>query len=272
MQTAPRPQGFFSGKVVVITGSSKGIGKATALEFLKAGASVVLNGRSPESLEKTAAEFRQAGYDVWPVACDVSRYEDCAALIQQTIARYGRVDMLINNAGAGFRGLIENTSPEAFSAVIDSNLMSAVYCTQAGLPEIRKNKGSIVFISSLSGIRGLPNNGPYCVAKMGLTAFAETLRIELHGTGVHIGLLLVGITDYDEDKTVINADGSMIPISRRSHHTREQVAKIVLRSVRRRQFKVVFTLLGKLQAFFQWLSPAFVEWILVRSSKSELYK
>ncbi len=263
---------FFRGKIVLITGSSKGIGKATALEFLKAGAKVVLNGRSPEPLEKTANAFREGGYEVLALAGDVSDNEFCQTLVKESIAHFGRIDILINNAGGGFRGLVEETSPQVFRQVVDSNLMSAVYCTQAALPEIKKNKGSIVFISSLSGIRGLPQNGPYCVAKMGLTALAETLHIELHGTGVHIGLLMVGFTDYDEDKVVTYADGSMKPISRGSHHTREQVARIILNSIRRRRFKVVFTLLGKLQAFFQRFSPRSVDWILIRSTKSSLYQ
>ncbi len=263
-----------SGKVVIITGSSKGIGKATALEFLQAGASVTLNGRSPQPLEATAQEFRQAGYAdaILPIAGDVSQAEFCESLIQQTLSHWGRIDILINNAGMGFRGRMEETSPQVFRDVVDSNLMSAAYCTLAALPEIRRSKGSILFISSLSGIRGLPNNGPYCAAKMALTALAETLRIELHGTGVHIGLHMVGITDYDEDKRVIQADGQLIPIRRRSHHTRQQVARIILRSLRRRRFKVVYTPLGKLNACFQRFFPGFVEWLLIKSANAELYK
>jgi short-subunit dehydrogenase len=150
--------------------------------------------------------------------------------------------------------------------------MTAVYCTHAALPEIKKTKGSIVFISSLAAIRGLPSNGPYSVAKMGLTAFAETLRLELYNTGVHIGILNVGFTDYDEKKRVINADGTLVPISRRSHHTREQVADIILHAVRKRKRIVYLTLPGKLLVFLNRFFPKLLEWILARTTKSKFLK
>ncbi len=271
MKNTVTPSRSLAGKVAVITGSDRGIGKATALEFLKAGAQVTINGLTTESVEKTAAEFRELGFEVFHVVGDISKYPYYEDLIQKTKAHYGKVDILINNAGMGFRGLLENTSHQVFDAVIDSNLKSAVHCTLAALEEIKRNKGSIVFISSLSGIRGIPYSGPYCVAKMGLTALAETLRMELHGSGVHIGLLYVGITDYDADKRVIAADGAMIPITRGHHHTREQVARIVLNCVRRRRFKLVLTWLGKLQAFFQRTSPAVLKWVLLRANHSGLY-
>ncbi|MCF1751217.1 SDR family oxidoreductase [Mariniradius sediminis] len=260
---------YFSGKVVLITGSSRGIGKVTALRFLKAGAKVVLNGRSFESLNETQMEFRQLGFDPLASVGDVNDPEFCNALVQRTVSHFGRLDILINNAGGGFRGRVDETSPRIFQEVVNANLMSAGYCTHAALPEIKKTKGSIVFISSLAGIRGLPNNGPYCVAKMGLTAFAETLRLELNNTGVHIGILYVGFTDYDEKKRIINADGTLVPISRRSHHTREQVAEIILQTIRKRKRIVYLTLPGKLLVFLNRFFPGLLEWILARSTKSK---
>lgn len=262
----------FLGKVVVISGSSRGIGKVTALRFLKEGAKVVLNGRSVESLNETEMEFRQPGFDLLAIAGDVNDPEFCNVLIQRTVSHFGRLDILVNNAGGGFRGGLDETTPLVFREVIDSNLMSAVYCTLAALPEIKKSKGSIVFVSSLAGIRGLPKNGPYCVAKMGLTAFAETLRLELYNTGVHIGILYVGFTEYDAKKRVTNADGTLVPISRRSHHTREQVASIILNAIRKRRGLVYLTLPGKLLVFLNRFFPRLLEWILVRTTKSTFIK
>lgn len=264
--------GFFSGKVVVVTGSSRGIGKATALAFLQAGARVVLNGRNAEALASALADFRLQGYEAYSVACDVSCYEGCETLIRESLACYGRVDILVNNAGIGFRGEIAQSLPEVVKTVIDSNLMSAIYCSQAALPEIKKNKGSILYISSVNGIRGFPGLGPYCISKMGLTALAESLRVELHGTGVHIGLLMLGLTEYDAHKRVMQADGSMEPISRRYHQSLEQVAELILRCARRRQRRVVLSMPGKILAFAQWLSPSWVEWILIRSRSLGFYK
>lgn len=262
---------MFSEKVVIVTGSSQGIGKATALEFLKEGSNVVLNGRNPEKLDKTMKEFTSLGYNPLAVPGDLSNAEACKGLIASALEHFGRIDILVNNAGGGFRGRMDETSSEVVKSVIDSNLMSAIFCTEAAISEIKKNRGSIVFISSLSGIRGMPKNGPYCIAKMGLTALAQTMRLELSGTGVHIGIIYVGWTDFDENKRVTNADGSLIPITRKSKQTREQVAKIILRTIRRRKFKVILTFPGKALAFFDKICPPLIDWVMKRSEKTQKY-
>jgi NAD(P)-dependent dehydrogenase (short-subunit alcohol dehydrogenase family) len=261
----------FHSKVVIVTGSSQGIGKATALEFLRAGARVVINGRNPEKLAKTLEEFEVENYHPLAVQGDMAENSACRDLVLKAIAHFGRIDILVNNAGGGFRGRIDETSPEVFGKVIDSNLTSAVNSTLAVLPEIKRNKGSIVFISSLSGIRGMPKNGPYCVAKMGLTAFAQTLKLELHDHGVHAGLIMIGWTDFDAEKRVISADGSLIPINRKSSQTRQQVARIILRTIRKRKFKVVLTFPGKTLAFFDRFCPAVMDWVIIRSERTEKY-
>jgi NAD(P)-dependent dehydrogenase (short-subunit alcohol dehydrogenase family) len=263
---------FFKDKVVLVTGSSKGIGRATAARLLAAGAMVVINGRNEEQLKQTAHDLGAGGHQVLAIAGDVSDASFCQAMMAQVVHHFGRLDILINNAGGGFRGRLEDTSPLVIRQVIDANLMSALYCTQAALPLIKASGGSIILVSSLSAIRGLPNNGPYCVAKMGLTALADTLRVELHGTGVHVGLLLVGITDYDDQKRVLDAQGNLIPIARNSHHTRDQVAALILKSVVCRQKLVTFTLLGKIQAFFHRFFPGLLEWVLIRTANADLYR
>lgn len=261
----------FQDKIVIVTGSSKGIGKATALEFLKAGARVVINGRNTEMLETAKAEFESMGYNLLAVAGDMSVYADCLNLMRRTVDHFGRIDILVNNAGGGFRGTVEETKPEVFIKVIESNLVSAIFCTKAALEFIKASKGSIVFISSLAGIRGLPSNGPYCIAKMGLMAFAQTLKLELYDSGVHIGIIMVGLTDFDKNKKVLTADGSLISINRKSHQTRVQVAKKILWTIQKRKFEVILTPLGKLNAFFQKLSPSLVEWIIRQSGQTKEY-
>lgn len=263
--------GPLKSKVALVTGSSKGIGKAIALELLKAGAKVVINGRDAAAVNATTEEFLQIGYPVLAIPADVSSIAGCRELVRKTVEGFGRIDLLINNAGGGFRGAFEDTSSDVFRQVVDSNLMSAAYLTRAAIGEIKKNKGSIVFISSLSGLRGMPINAPYSVAKMGLTALAQALKLELAGTGVHIGIVMVGFTDFDENKRVVTADGSLIPIRRKSHHTREQVAKIVLKVIRKRRFMVILTPLGKAMAILQRICPALVEWIIRKSSQSQDY-
>jgi NAD(P)-dependent dehydrogenase (short-subunit alcohol dehydrogenase family) len=261
----------FRDKVVIVTGSSRGIGKTTALGFLRSGAKVVLNGRNAESLQRTKDEFARMGFPVFAFQGDLKDPATCHELMKHTLDQFGKIDILVNNAGGGFRGEIENTSPDVFREVINANLMSAIFCTLAALTEIKKTRGSIVFISSLAGIRGLPQNAPYSVAKMGLTALAQALRTELHGSGVHIGIIMVGFTDFDEDKRVTDASGALIPISRKSHQTREQVSRIVLRTVKKRKFLVVLTTLGRITMLMQRFCPVIVEWIVLRNRKSETY-
>jgi len=237
-----RKSASLSGKITIVTGSTHGIGKEIALAFLRAGAVVVINGRNTDSLKCAEKEFNDQGYKVLTVQGDVSSYNDCVNIVEACIARYGKIDILINNAGIGFRGAFDQTYPEVLKKVIDCNLMSAVFMTRACINEIKKNKGSIIFISSYSGLRGFPLNAPYCIAKMGLTALHQTLQIELSGTGVHIGIAMVGLTDYDEQKRVLTTDGTLIQIKRKSHHTRKQVAGIILQMVsEKKKVKILHT-------------------------------
>ena len=262
---------FFYNKVVVVTGSSRGIGKATALKFLEAGARVVINGRNPESLRKTGTEFTQLGFQPLEVAGDMSDFGACKRLINRTIEHFGRIDILVNNAGVGFRGKFENTAPDVFKQVIDANLMSAIYCTKAALELVKKTKGSIVFISALSGVLGTPENGPYNIAKMGLNALARTLKLEMHGTGVHIGIVMVGLTEYDKDNKVISYVGSSIPFHRNWHQTMEQAAIEILMMVRKRKFQAILTTQGKMGFLIQKISPSFVEWVIRNSTQTKDY-
>ena len=259
--------GFFRDKVAIITGSSRGIGRATALELLKAGARVVVNGRRPESVQKTCDELQSQGFSVTGLPGDVSDDLFCSQLIRDTMTQFGKIDILINNAGGGFRGSIEQTPPEVMRSVIDANLMSAIYCTKAALTEIKKNHGSILFISSLSGIRGMPRNAPYCIAKMGMAAFSQTLSMELHGTGIHVGIIHVGLTDFDKDKKVVSYDGSLTPITRHHHQTREQVARVILKTIMKRKKRVVLTRLGIAFDLFSRISPALTDAVIRRSEQ-----
>ena len=138
---------YFKDKTVVVTGSSKGIGRTTALEFLKLGANVVINGRTPEKLDKTRQFFLEQGFEILAVAGDVTDFNFCKELIDKAVQKYGRIDHLINNAGLPMRGRFDELNETVIDQVIKSNLFSASYCSKLALPYLKETKGSIVFIS-----------------------------------------------------------------------------------------------------------------------------
>lgn len=252
---------YFKDKVAIVTGSGMGIGKATALELCKQGAKVVLNGRNPERLQKTFTEFKEYGYDVIAVPCDITRTEDCENLINKTLSAYGKLDVLITNASVSMREKFENLQPEIFAQIVHSNINGSAFPAWYALPHIKKTKGSITFISSAAGMIGLPTGSAYSAGKMALTALAQSMKIELSGTGVHIGIVHVGFTQNEEEKRVLNARGELIPVAARPAYlqqTREQVAKAVLRSIRKRHFKTILTIVGKLNAFMVRFFPGLV--------------
>lgn len=253
-------------KVVVITGSSQGIGKATAMAFLGHGAKVVLNGRNPDRLKKTEEELRETGGDIYAVLGDVAREEDAKALIEQVIQRFGRLDILINNAGVSMRGNFAELEPKVYRSVFDTNVLGVTNLTIPAMPYVRASKGSIVFVSSLAGIRGLPGLSAYCASKMALRGIAESIRIEEAGSGIHVGLIQVGQTEIEGDKQTISADGSLVSIPSRSNFrvaTRESVADAILCNVKKRKFITTLTGLGKLNALMQSIAPGLVEKILI---------
>lgn len=262
----------FKDKVVLITGSSKGIGKTTAHEFLKLGAKVVINGRNQESLKLTQEKFTKEGYNVLAINGDVADYTFCIQLIENIINSYGRLDYLINNAGLPMRGRFDEIVYEVIEKITASNFLSASYCSKAALNEIKKSKGSIVFISSLAGIRGLPNSSIYCASKMALKGLAQSLKIELSDTGIHVALIEVGLTENDPDKRIIGKDGKTQPVKGGKHHTQVDVARAIIRSIYRKQFRKTLTIAGKTLRIVQCISPGFVHYILNKTQKSKLYE
>lgn len=264
----------FRGKTVIVTGGSKGIGRETARQFLRSGASVTITGRSRESLEKTLADLERIGPPVISVAADVSIEEDCRRVVQITQERFGRIDILINNAGMSARGLFCDTDISLYRTLLGINFLGPVMMSRLCIDEIIQNRGSIVFISTLAGMKGLPGLAPYSSSKMPLTALSESIRGELKPQGVHVGIVYVGFTDNDPDKTIYDSRGNLIPLKRDKNSMSQQgVATAVLDSVKRRRNVTTLTFLGKLASFLTRFVPRPTEAILARETlKNPLYK
>lgn len=262
MVSAKRP---FAGKVVVITGSSRGIGRETALQFGRAGASVVINGRNRERLEQTAVELQAEGIAVTACAGDITRGADAEALVAAARDRFGRIDVLVNNAGLSMRGPFKSLAPEVVDTIVRTNITGAVVPSVAALPELEKSRGSVVFVSSLAGVHGFPNVSIYSAAKMALSGLAHAMEAELAGSDVHVGLIYLGFTENDPDKKILSADGDEITVKRRHQMSQQQAASCILRLVRKRRRQMVLTASGRLLYLFDRVAPSLVRVILRRS-------
>lgn len=176
-----------SGKVVIITGASSGVGEAAARAFAMRGAQVVLAARSAEKLEALARETNGIA-----VPTDVSRLEDLTALIQRTLATHGRIDVLVNNAAANARGTFDTLDPAAIANVIDTNLKAPLLLTRLALPHLRSSLGVIVNVASIAGHVPLPHESPYCASKWGLRGFTFAVREEMREAGVALCVVSPG--------------------------------------------------------------------------------
>ncbi len=255
-------------KVVIITGSSIGIGRSLAFEIGEKGAKLVINARNKLRLNKTLEEFKSKGLEVTACSADISEYEDCMKIIDHTVNTYGKIDVLINNAGISAEGTLEETKPEVFKQIIDVNFLGSVYMTKAALPYIKQTKGSVLFVGSLAGIHGIGNYSAYCSSKMALTAVVESIRKEVHKTGVHIGIAYVGFTENDKEKTYFNKDGFLSELPKRKHIKERPVKDVALQlisMIEKRRYKTVFTFLGKLNIFLNRIFPGLVHQILLKT-------
>jgi NAD(P)-dependent dehydrogenase (short-subunit alcohol dehydrogenase family) len=259
----------FDGRVGVITGSSRGIGRALARALAERGMTVVLNGRDPETLARTERALLEAGCRVLAVPGDVAALEDCRRLIDTAVSRCGRLDLLVNNAGLSARGKFEDSDPGVFRRLTDVNILGAVNTTWCALPHLRRSRGQVIFVSSLAGLVGLPGGAAYSATKMGLTALAESLRVELAGSGVHVGIIYPGFTENEEEKRILSPEGSWIPIADPFpvQHRREEVVRHFVTMIEKRRFKQVCTPLDRFIRFVQLFAPRLIVRFLTRRQR-----
>lgn len=263
--TSARLQHSFAGKTVIVTGSSRGIGRAIALRFAAAEANIVLNGRDAGRLAHTLSMIRSNNPAVVAVRADVTVPGDCERLASEALDAFGRIDVIINNAGTSMRGRFEDLTPSVMESVIRSNVLGAALPVRAALPSLIAAKGNAVFISSLAGITGFPGVSIYSAAKMAVTGLAQAIEAELYGSGVHVGVVYPGFVENEPDKRILAADGSWIPSSRPGTLSRDDVAEAVFRCVVRRRRYVYMTGKGKFLALSSRLFPGIARAAVTRS-------
>jgi 3-oxoacyl-[acyl-carrier protein] reductase len=185
--------GILEGKTAVITGASRGIGEATAFTLARAGANVVLAARSEAELLAVARQIEGAGGAALPVVADVSDADDVAHLKRAALDRFGKVDILVNNAGVGKYGPLSSLTVEDYDWMMDTNMRSSFLCTHAFLPEmLERESGWIVFVASVAGLKGLPNESVYCASKFAQVGFAQAIDYETREKGVKVSVVAPG--------------------------------------------------------------------------------
>jgi NAD(P)-dependent dehydrogenase (short-subunit alcohol dehydrogenase family) len=241
---------FFLDKVVIVTGASSGIGRATALELAKQGALVVLAARRRDILLQIAGQIKSQGKNAIVMQTDVTRNDEVQHMVAEVIDRWGRIDILISNAGKYIRGPIVDLEPADLQQSLDINFFGGVHCIKAVLPHmLKQGSGHIVCVTSMDGKIGLPTDAPYVSAKFALTGFCEVLRQEVRAKGIFVTNVLPGRVD-----TPMIGHLQFPWISHKI--SAETVALATLDSIRRRKPIAIVPPLAKLLYYINVFSPS----------------
>lgn len=208
----------FAGKVILITGASSGIGAETAKYLAKLGASLALNGRNEDRLKTTAAEIEPK--QCYLVPGDITIENDTHRVVNETIKHYGKLDVLINNAGILETGTIESTSLEQYDRVMNTNVRSIYHLTMLAVPHLLKTNGNVVNISSVNGIRSFPGVLAYNLSKAAVDQFTRCVALELAAKGVRCNSINPGVTVTNLHKTGgmnLEAYGKFLEHSKTTH-------------------------------------------------------
>lgn len=258
----------FEGKTVIVTGASSGIGLSLAHYFGQNGANVVLAARSIEKIEVEAAKLPSAV----AVKCDVSSEADCRAMVAAAVERFKGVDILINNAGISMRALFEDLELDVLRRLMDVNFWGTVYCTKYALPYLLQSRGSVVGVSSVAGMHGLPARTGYSASKYAMQGFLDTLRVENLKKGLHVMVATPGFTKSNVRFSALTADGSQQGESPRVEGkmmTSEEVARRIAKGVRRRKNLLVMDFDGRATRILKLFAPRLLDKLFYKAMAKE---
>jgi short-subunit dehydrogenase len=250
----------FTDKIVVITGGSDGIGKALVAQFLALGAKVATCGRNENKLSLLATEFPSS--NLYTAQVDVSKQDQSEAFIKQVVDNWGRIDILINNAGISMRALVSEVSVQTLQNVMDINFWGTVYCTKAALASIKQNKGVIVGVSSIAGYRGLPGRSGYSASKFALNGWLEALKTELYASGTHVMWVCPGFTTSNIRNAALDKNAKAqgeSPMDEGAMMSSEQCATHIIHAIEKRKRSLVLTFTGKRTVFMNKFFPAWAD-------------
>ena len=265
-------------KMIVITGASDGIGAEVARQLAaahKADVGLVLAARNLDALQAVAAQCESWGAQTLCVRTDVGVRGDCTALIAQAVEQFGRIDALINNAGVSAQALFEEVTADKLSwyeDVMRVNFWGSVWSTHAALPHVIAAKGSIVAVSSLAGIVGVPGRTAYSASKFAQAGFFEALRAEMKTHGVSVTTAYPGVVLTQIRQHGLNAQGEALGSSglrEEGAMTVQECAQLIIDGMNGRQREVVMTGKGKLGRWLKLIAPGLVEKMALNAVKAE---
>jgi short-subunit dehydrogenase len=249
--------GFFKGKVIIITGASSGIGLASARLFSSYGASLVLAARSIDKLRALEAELSSDPSRILCIKTDVSVEEDCRRLIDEAVRHFGRIDILINNAGLSMRASFKEADLSVIRRLMDVNFWGTIYCTKFALPWLLKSHGSVVGVISVVGYAGLPGRTGYATSKFAIRGFLETLRMEHQDDGLHVLVFAPGYTASNVRFSALLADGTpqgATPKDESNLMSADEVARKMAYGLYKRKREMILTSIGRMDV---WLYKRF---------------
>jgi short-subunit dehydrogenase len=251
-------------RVVAITGASAGIGRAIAMRLARDGASVAICARRRDRLETVAAEIIQAGGTSFPFVADVANDAEMHAFVDQTVSRWGELDVMVCNAGYGVYGPIDQIAAEKMKALMEVNYLGTFNAARAALPVFRRqNRGHLVIISSIVGRRGVPYVGAYAATKYAQIGLAECLRAELVGSGIHV-TVVYPISTRTEFSEVMMRHSGFATRARGPRQSAESVANAVARAIDHPVPEVYPMRISKLLAIFNAMAPGLCDRIVKR--------
>ncbi|MFS2005143.1 SDR family oxidoreductase [Duganella sp. CT11-25] len=264
-------------KVIIITGASDGIGAEMARQLARrhgAGVALVLAARNRAALELVAADCSAAGAQALVAPTDVSEQAQCLALVAASVARFGRIDALVNNAGRSAHALLEEVADLGwYEELMKINLWGSVWCTHAALPHLKRSRGSIVAVSSLAGLVGVPGRTAYSATKFAMGGFFEALRAEVKAAGVSVTVAYPGVVATRIRHCGFNAAGGALGSSSLKEDKAmpvEECAALIVAGMERRRREVVMSAKGKLGRWLKLIAPGVVERIALAALKDDV--
>ena len=254
---------MLEGRRIILTGASEGIGRALALELAGRGARLALAARDRARLESLAQECRARGGDARALPTDVTNLQDCEWLVNETVAAFGGIDVLVHNAGITMWSRFDELEDlTIFEQVMEVNYLAPVRLTAMALPHLKQSKGLLMGVASLAGLTGVPERSGYSASKHALIGFLDSLRIELAGTGVDVSIVCPDFVVSEIHKRAIGPDGEPLgqsPMVQSKIMTAEDCARRIATAIDRRERQVLMSARGKLGRWLKLLAPSMID-------------